>query len=496
MKNIVIACFVGCISGFGGAFIYQEVFITPEVVQTYLEEDMPAQHRWAKYEESENEEEDNIANSPLTQPNLPNIAPALEDDFSYASARSTNSVVYIKTRSSVDYRRRSWMELFFEDASPQVTVSSGSGVIYSKDGFIVTNHHVIDDADRIEVIHNKRSYDAAVVGTDPSTDLAVLKVETNNLPNITLGSSRDLQVGEWVLAVGNPFNLTSTVTAGIVSAKGREINILKSNFPIESFIQTDAAINPGNSGGALVDREGKLVGINTAILSRTGSYAGYGFAVPVDIVRKVVDDMIQYGEVQKAFFGGDVADLTPDIADQLNTDDLEGVVISSLQRNSAAEKAGLQRGDIILEVDGQTINTRSDFEEYLSYLYPGDEIGVVYKRKNKIYRAKVELTNREGTTGIIKREVYHADDLGADLEVVPKVERDLLHINQGIKVTNIQRGFIKELGIQEGFIITGINGRPVNDPEELARILQTIRGRVRIEGVNSKGVKGYYSYYF
>jgi S1-C subfamily serine protease len=316
------------------------------------------------------------------------------------------------------------------------------------------------------------------------------------VPNITLGSSRDLKVGEWVLAVGNPFNLTSTVTAGIVSAKGREINILKTNFPIESFIQTDAAINPGNSGGALVDRQGKLVGINTAILSRTGSYAGYGFAVPVDIVRKAVDDIIKYGEVQKAFFGGEVVDLTPEIATKLNADNLEGVVIGTLQRNSAAEEAGLEREDIILEVDGLTINTRSDFEEYLSYLYPGDEINVVYKRNNKINSTRVKLTNQEGTTGIIKKEIIHMDDLGADFELVPKVERDLLKIDNGIRVRNIQSGFFKQLGIEEGFIITGINGRPVNNPEELARILQSIRGRVRIEGVSKKGVRGYYSYYF
>ena len=495
MKNILIACVVGLISGMGGAFIYQHFFLPADVIQTLVQEEMPIRHQWATYGETEIEAE-NKQEHIKHRLNTPQISEALEDDFAYASANSTHSVVYIKTRSDVDYRRRSWLELFFDEVSPQVTVSSGSGVIYSRNGFIVTNHHVIEDADKIEVIHNRRSYEAEVIGTDPSTDLAVLKVEADHLPNITLGSSRDLRVGEWVLAVGNPFNLTSTVTAGIVSAKGREINILKTNFPIESFIQTDAAINPGNSGGALVDREGKLVGINTAILSRTGSYAGYGFAVPVDIVRKVVDDIIKYGEVQKAFFGGEVADLTLEIASQLNTDELEGVVISALQRNSAAEKAGLQRGDIILKVDGQTINTRSDFEEYLSYRYPGDEITVVYKRDNKIKSTTVELTNREGTTGIIKREVYHADDLGADLEVVPKVERELLQINNGIRVSNIQRGFIKELGIEEGFIITGINGKPVNDPEELARILQTIRGRVRIEGVNKKGVKGYYSYYF
>ena len=490
IKNILIVCLVGIISGMGGAFIYEHLLKRQGFEPLAQEKEAPVR-QWARYEEPPSTE-NHASHQPLRQ-----VMPeALPDDFAYASANSTNSVVYIKTRSNVNYRRRSWMEMFFDDVAPQVAVSSGSGVIYSKDGFIVTNHHVIEDAEVIEIIHNKRSFQAEIVGMDPSTDLAVLKIKADNLPSITLGSSRDLKVGEWVLAVGNPFNLTSTVTAGIVSAKGREINILKTNFPIESFIQTDAAINPGNSGGALVDRQGKLVGINTAILSRTGSYAGYGFAVPVDIVRKAVDDIIKYGEVQKAFFGGDVVDLSPEIATTLDADNLDGVVIGTLQKSSAAEEAGLKKDDIILKVDGLTINTRSDFEEYLSYMYPGDEITVVYKRKNKINSTRVRLTNRDGNTGIIKKEIYHMDDLGADFELVPKVERDLLKIDNGIRVSNIKNGFFKQLGIEDGFIITGINGRPVDNPEELARILQSIRGRVRIEGMSKKGVRGYYSYYF
>ncbi len=491
MKSLLIVCLVGMVSGMGGAFIYECLLKEAEGFQSLAKEEATPVRDWARYDVPK-ATEDKVTHQPLK----PAMSEALQDDFAYASANSTNSVVYIKTRSNVNYRRRSWMDMFFDEMAPQVAVSSGSGVIYSKDGFIVTNHHVIEDAEVIEVIHNKRSYEAEVVGMDPSTDLAVLKINANNLPNITLGSSRDLKVGEWVLAVGNPFNLTSTVTAGIVSAKGREINILKTNFPIESFIQTDAAINPGNSGGALVDRQGKLVGINTAILSRTGSYAGYGFAVPIDIVRKAVDDIIKYGEVQKAYFGGEIVDLTPEIANRLDADNLEGVIIGTLQSNSAAEEAGLRKDDIILKVDGLIINTRSDFEEYLSYLYPGDEINVIYKRNNKINSTRVKLTNQEGTTSIIKKEIIHMDDLGADFELVPKVERDLLKIDNGIRVRNIQNGFFKQLGIEEGFIITGINGRPVNNPEELARILQSIRGRVRIEGVSKKGVRGYYSYYF
>ncbi|MEQ9305937.1 MAG: trypsin-like peptidase domain-containing protein, partial [Marinoscillum sp.] len=229
-------------------------------------------------------------------------------DFVLASERTQSSVVFIQTLSEYEYRTGSWLDWFFEPRSSQ-QISSGSGVILSEDGYIVTNNHVIENADRIKVVHGKKTYDAKMIGKDPSTDLAVLKIEMNDLPAIQFANSDDVSVGQWVLAVGNPFNLTSTVTAGIVSAKGRNINILKDKFPIESFIQTDAAINPGNSGGALVNTQGALIGINTAILSRTGTYSGYGFAVPSNIVRKVFDDVRKYGEVQKAFTGAEFIDI-------------------------------------------------------------------------------------------------------------------------------------------------------------------------------------------
>ncbi|WKN43152.1 trypsin-like peptidase domain-containing protein [Tunicatimonas pelagia] len=421
-------------------------------------------------------------------------ATLLNEDFAVASANSTPSVVYIKTVSE-RYSRSSWLELFFEGRASQ-QVSSGSGVIYTSNGYIVTNNHVIDHADKIEIIHGKYTYAAQVVGIDPSTDLAVLKVEADNLPEVALGNSRNLQVGEWVLAVGNPFNLTSTVTAGIVSAKGRQINILRSNFPIESFIQTDAAINPGNSGGALVDKTGALVGINTAILSKTGSYAGYGFAVPVDIVRKVVDDIIAYGEVQKAFFGADVVDLTPQRAKELQTNNLSGVVLSYLQRDGSAEQASLQKGDVIKELDGELINSQSDFEELISYYSPGDEIDVTYSRAGKLYQTNLTLTNREGTTSLIERQLFRSSTLGADLEAVSQVEADLLKISNGVKVVRVKGGLMQRLNIEEGFIVTSINGRSIQSPGELEEILTRIRGKVRIEGVNQRGMKGYYSFYF
>ncbi len=348
----------------------------------------------------------------------------------------------------------------------------------------------------MRVIHGRRTYEATVVGIDPSTDLAVLKVESDGLPAIALGRSRDVRVGEWVLAVGNPFNLTSTVTAGIVSAKGRDINILRSNFPIESFIQTDAAINPGNSGGALVNREGALVGINTAILSQTGSYAGYGFAVPVDIVRKVVEDLIAYGEVQKAFFGAQVADVTPQLAKQLKTDDLSGVAVRSLQPDGSAERAGLQAGDVIVEINGRAIQSHSDFEELISYYSPGEELTVTYRRDQRERTTALVLTNREGTTELLSRTVYASDALGADLEVISKVEANLLRIPSGVRVNAVREGLMRRLGVQEGFVVTHINQRTIDAPEQLEEILTRIRGKVRIDGVNAEGKKGYYSYYF
>jgi S1-C subfamily serine protease len=387
------------------------------------------------------------------------------------------------------------MDWFFGNGVGQ-SISSGSGVIYSADGYIITNNHVVQDANSIEVIIGKKTYEASLVGDDPSTDLAVLKIDKTDLPNIKVASSRNVEIGDWVLAVGNPFNLTSTVTAGIVSAKGRELNITKSMFPIESFIQTDAAINPGNSGGALVNLEGELVGINTAILSKTGSYAGYGFAVPSDIVKKVVDDIIRYGEVQKAFIGAEVLDINSEIAGKLNTDDYSGVVVSYVQEDGAAAKIDIQKGDIILKLDNQVINSRSQFEEILSYNSPGDKISVVYKRDQKIISNTTTLTNKEGTTGLLKKEVFTSRSLGADFEKVSKVERNLLNIEHGVRIMKVRSGLISQMELSEGFIITYINKVPIKDPETLADILTKIRGRVYVEGIGKRGGKEIHRYYF
>lgn len=420
--------------------------------------------------------------------------PERTEDFVVASAKSTSSVVFIQTTS--EYEPDNWLDWFF-DAQSSSQTSAGSGVILSEDGYIVTNNHVVEDADKIRVIAGKKTYVAELVGNDPSTDLAVIKINESGLSAIELGNSDKVNVGEWVLAVGNPFNLTSTVTAGIVSAKGRNINLLRDKFPIESFIQTDAAINPGNSGGALVNSSGQLIGINTAILSRTGSYAGYGFAVPVNIVKKVFNDITKYGEVQKAYLGAEYMDIDSEISAKLNLENLSGVLLTQIQSNGASDKVGLKRGDVILSIDGIEIEDRATIEEIIGNKYPGDKLGIILKRGRKQLSKTLTLTNQEGTTGIVKKKTYVSSSLQATFEAVSKVEKDILDIESGVKVTDFKRnGFFAQLDIPEGFIIIQINNSPIDKPEELVKLLEQAKGRVRIYGVDERGRKVYYPYYF
>lgn len=404
---------------------------------------------------------------------------AAPEDFTTAASRTTPSVVYINSISQgVTHFNLDW--LFGESAGRQTQVSSGSGVIFTEDGYIVTNNHVVASAERIEVNYNKRVYPAEIIGTDPSTDLAVIKIKAENLPAISLGSSKDVQVGEWVIAVGNPFSLASTVTAGIVSATGRKIGILEDKLPIESFIQTDAAINPGNSGGALVNKKGELVGINTAILSRTGSYTGYAFAVPVDIARKVFTDLVKYGIVQKAIFGGRVVEYDYAQARKYNLDtrveNYAGVLLTSVDREGPANGAKLKPGDIITRVDGVVVNSQSAFEEELSYHYPGDKITVTYLRDNRSASTTVTLVNTDGTTELVQRDILEAKMLGAHLEST----------KYGVKVFRIQdNGVFKQMGIPENFTIVAINRVRVKKPEEVVEFFQKFKGRGAIYGVNT-----------
>ena len=321
------------------------------------------------------------------------IAPV---DFTQAAERSVEAVVHVKTK----YYRQQYVDPFYhfffgrpQQSQQPSAMASGSGVILSNDGYIVTNNHVIEDANEIEVVLNdKRSFAAQLIGTDPNTDLALLKIEATNLPTIEIGNSDDLRVGEWVLAVGNPFNLTSTVTAGIVSAKARSINILNSDMKIESFIQTDAAVNPGNSGGALVNTQGQLVGINTAIASQTGSYAGYAFAIPTAIMQKVVADLRQYGTVQRALLGIRMLDITQQVKDQLSLESMEGVYVGEVISGSAADKAGMKAGDVIVQVDGRPINASSQLQEQIGRKNPGDQITILVRRGHRSVSLQVTLT--------------------------------------------------------------------------------------------------------
>jgi S1-C subfamily serine protease len=319
-----------------------------------------------------------------------------------------------------------------------------------------------------------------LIGTNPSTDLAVIKIKETGLPAIGLGSSKKVQVGEWVIAVGNPFSLASTVTAGIVSAKGRRIGILEDKFPIESFIQTDAAINPGNSGGALVNKNGELVGINSAILSRTGSYTGYAFAIPVDIVKKVFDDLVKYGIVQQGYFGGSIIEYNYENANKYNLDTSKkrynGVLVEIVERGGPAFEAGLKPGDIIIRIDGEEINSQSAFEEELSYHYPGDKLAITYLRNDESKSTNITLMNVNGTTDLIRRKIYSDETLGAQLEAT----------QYGVKVFRIKDGSVlKKIGVPENFTIIAINRVRVKDPEEVADFFKKYKGRGALYGINS-----------
>lgn len=475
MKKFLQTFIIAFSAGILGAWSYQVFFVgkinDPQVSQT---EQVPANLR-VNYSHPENNP------GSVKADNLP-------VSFVEASEKSMESVVFIKNFSGTDYRRYSMFDFFFgERGAPQRQVSTGSGVIISNDGYIVTNNHVIEGAETIEVVHQRITYKAELIGMDANTDIAVLKIDAKGLPAIKQGNSRDLKIGEWVIAVGNPFNLTSTVTAGIVSAKERQINILGGDFPLESFIQTDAAINPGNSGGALVNIHGELVGINTAILSRTGSYTGYGFAVPVDIATKVANDLIRYGEVQKAIPGVDVVDITPELAEEMGLKSLNGVIVTHVIREGAAEKSGLRKNDVITEINGAPIRGKGNFEEALSYFYPGDRISLSYIRNKNQNKAQLTLQNLEGGTGVIKREYYSSVLLGARLESVNAIERDRLDIPYGIKITGISRGYLRELGLGNGFIITEINGKPARNPSVIGEFLEKYSGRLLLEGVTANG---------
>ena len=354
---------------------------------------------------------------------------------------------------------------------------------------------MIKGSDEIVVVLNdKREFDAVLIGSDPTTDIALLKLAAKELPHLNFGDSEALRLGEWVLAIGNPYNLTSTVTAGIVSAKARDINILRTQeFSIESFIQTDAAVNPGNSGGALINTRGELVGINTAIASQTGAFTGYSFAVPVSIVEKVVNDLIEYGEVQRAILGIRIQDVTAELAKENNFDEIEGVYVNSITEDGAANQAGIKRGDVILSINDTKVNSASELQVQISKYRPGEKVKVILRRDDKLKQFDVVLRNLEGNTEIVKKTDL-LDVLGASFESVSEKDKRSLGIRHGVKVISVEPGKFMKVGIKEGFVLTSVNKKPVNNVKDIADILKNTEGGVIIEGVDRDGSRSYYAF--
>lgn len=368
---------------------------------------------------------------------------------------------------------------------------SGSGVVISPDGYIVTNNHVVDGAENLEVVLNdQQTYEAEIVGVDPTTDIALIKIEATNLPTVQIADSDKLRIGEWVVAVGNPFSLTSTVTAGIVSAKGRSIDILRrtSELAIESFIQTDAVVNPGNSGGALVDINGDLVGINTAISSPTGVFAGYSFAVPSAIVKKVAEDLREFGVVQRGLLGARIQELNTKFAEELGIDRDNGVYVNEVTENSAAEEAGLQKGDVITAVDGITTLRNSELLEQLGRRRPGDEVTLTFERDGDLLTATARLRNANGDTEPIlptpEPETEELEELGAEFVSIDAERAKELDIAGGLQVTDLNSGLLADqTRIRPGFIITRVDGRLVSDFKSLEKVIKGKSGAISIEGI-------------
>lgn len=439
-----------------------------------------------------------VYQAPVQRVNYPMAVPEGSVNFVNAASNSIHSVVHIKTKvmSSGNANVHPFYRFFFDQGmSPQPQMGSGSGVIISSDGYILTNNHVIDKAAEVEVtLNDQRSYTAEVLGADPNTDLALLKINEDELPYIPYGNSEEVEVGEWVLAVGNPFNLTSTVTAGIVSAKGRNIDILREEYAIESFIQTDAAVNPGNSGGALVNTNGELIGINTAIASNTGSYAGYSFAVPVNIARKVVDDLLEFGKVQRAFIGVSIRDLNGKLASEKGLKTTEGAYVNGLTKGGAAYAAGIREGDIIVAVDGVKVKNVPELQEKIGEYRPGDLAQVTVLRDDELRKYDVELRNRNGSTELVTKEADVLVQLGAELQPLDEGSMRKLGLRNGLQVRNLSSGKLKVAGVKEGFIITRVDRKTVQSSQDVMNALSKKEGGVLIEGVYPNGLTAYYGF--
>ena len=453
-------------------------------------------------------------------PATTSAVPAQPVDLTYAAEKSLPSVVHIlSTKNSkvqtVEVESDPFSDFFGDPfgffGNPQGNggrqkrsvrtpkqQGSGSGVIISADGYIVTNNHVVADADELTVtLNDNKEYSARIIGTDKTTDLALIKIEGKNLPAITIANSENIKVGEWVLAVGNPFNLTNTVTAGIVSAKGRSLY----RNGVESFIQTDAAINPGNSGGALVNTRGELIGINAMLYSQTGSFSGYGFAIPTSIMNKVVDDLKTYGTVQRAVVGIQGSDVKNYVDGQkeqgkdIDLGTMEGIYVAKVTEESAAEEAGLKEGDVIIAIDGKEMNKMADMQEYLAKKRPGDKVTVTYLRDKKKNTKSITLKNEQGNTQVVKKA--DLDVLGGNFRSITDAQKQQLNIGYGLEVLKVNSGKLKNAGITKGFIIQRVNDNAVKTIEDLQNIVKdasTSKDPVLyIQGVYPTGKKAYFA---
>ena len=422
-------------------------------------------------------------------------------DFTYAAESAVDAVVYVKVKATqaAPEMPGSIFDFFFgmpQQGAPRQRekVGSGSGVIIREDGYIVTNNHVIEGATEIEVtLNNNEKYSAVLVGTDPATDVALLKVEAKGLPFIPFADSDKLRLGEWVIAIGSPYDLRSTITAGIVSAKGRSMPNYTGEFKIESFIQTDAAVNPGNSGGALVDKAGRLVGINTAIISQTGSYTGYSFAVPSNIVKKIVYDLIDFGSVKRAMLGITMQPIDDKIAEELKLSSRNGVYIVEVLKNSAADKAGLKKGDVLMAVDSVKITTPSSVQEVISRFSPGDkaELTVIRDGKKKTFEVVFKGTAQENGTVADDGSVAF---YGSALKAADKETLEKFGLKNGVQIVELGAGKLKDAGAVEGFIILYVNDQPVKTPQEVVEIVKKSKRSVFVEGITPSGRTGYFGF--
>lgn len=430
-----------------------------------------------------------------------NLSATEYPDFTYAAESAVDAVVYVKV--TIKTKMNSYADPFYrfffgEDMAPQSREQqgSGSGVIIRSDGYIVTNNHVVDGASKVEVtLNNNKTYPATVVGTDPATDVAILKIDATGLPVVPFGDSDKLRLGQWVIAIGSPYDLRSTITAGIVSAKGRQMQHGpgESQFKIESFIQTDAAVNPGNSGGALVNQKGELVGVNTAIVSQTGSFTGYSFAVPSNIVRRIAEDLIDFGSVKRALLGISMTPIDDKRAKELKLFSPNGVYIEDVQKGGSADKAGLKKGDVIIAVDSTEITTPSSVQEKVNSYHPGDKAKITVMRdgNKKVMEVTFQGTSLEtGSKDVDGSVAFY----GAKLKTADKETLAQYGLKSGVEIVSVGAGKIMDAGASEGFIIRYVNDQPVSSPEDVINVAKKAKRVVYVEGVNANGRTSYFAF--